>query len=110
MKTSTELWQEICEVTVAPGTVTLWWLYQAGIVVKTPGGTIVVVDPYLSDAVLRSYKLPRNVPAPIDPAEVEFDALLATHSHEDHLDPDSITPFMSHDKTRFIGPPMAAPN
>jgi L-ascorbate 6-phosphate lactonase len=107
MKTSTELWQEIRQVPVRPGTVALWWLYQAGIVVKTPGGTIVVVDPYLSDAVLRSYKLPRNVPAPIDPAEVEVDALLATHSHEDHLDPDSITPFMSHEKTQFIGPPMA---
>jgi len=107
MKTSTELWQEIRQVPVRPGTVALWWLYQAGIVVKTPGGTIVVVDPYLSDAVLRSYKLPRNVPAPIDPAEAEVDALLATHSHEDHLDPDSITPFMSHEKTQFIGPPMA---
>ena len=55
MKTSTELWQEIRHVTVAPGTVTLWWLYQAGIVVKTPGGTVVVVDPYLSDAVLPSW-------------------------------------------------------
>ena len=76
----------------------LWWLYQAGLAVKTPGGTIVVVDPYLSDAVLRTYQLPRNVPAPLDPGEVDADALLATHSHADHLDPDSIAPFMSHDR------------
>ena len=66
-----------------------------------------MVDPYLSDAVLRTYQLPRNVPAPLDPAEVDVDALLATHSHADHLDPDSITPFMSHARTQFVGPPMA---
>ena len=66
-----------------------------------------MVDPYLSDAVLQTYKLPRNVPAPLDPLEVGADALLATHSHADHLDPGSITAFLSHDQTRFVAPPMA---
>lgn len=107
MKTPTELWREIRQATVRPGTVTLWWLYQAGIVCKTPGGTIALVDPYLSDSVTRSYGLPRGVPAPLDPQQADADVLLATHSHEDHLDPDSIGPFLSHDKMRFIGPPMA---
>lgn len=107
MKTASELWQEVRQADVRPGTVVLWWLYQAGIVLKSPAGKIVVVDPYLSDAVLRSYKLPRNVPSPLDPAEVEADALLATHSHADHLDPDSIAPFMSHGATVFVGPPAA---
>ena len=107
MKSAPELWQEIQRTEVRPGTLTFWWLYQAGLAIKTPGGTIVVVDPYLSDAVLRTYQLPRNVPAPLDPAEVDADALLATHSHADHLDPDSITPFMSHARTQFVGPPMA---
>jgi L-ascorbate 6-phosphate lactonase len=84
----------------------LWWLYQAGIIIKTASGTTIAVDPYLSDSVMRSYQQPRNVPAPLDPSEVRVDALLATHSHEDHLDPDSIAAFLSHDVTRFIGPPM----
>ena len=66
---------------------------------KTPGGTILVVDPYLSEAVLRSYQLPRDVPAPLDPADVDVDALLATHSHADHLDPDSIARFLGHQRT-----------
>ncbi|MDA8311253.1 MAG: MBL fold metallo-hydrolase [Actinomycetota bacterium] len=101
------LWSEIDRYEVSRGTLVLWWLYQAGIVVKSPGGTIVAVDPYVSDAVRRSYHLPRNAPALLDPAEVELDALLATHSHEDHLDPDSIGGFMGHGRTRFIGPPMA---
>jgi L-ascorbate 6-phosphate lactonase len=107
MKTPSELWQEIQRQRVSPGTVALWWLYQAGIVLKTPGGATAVVDPYLSDAVLRTYKLPRNVAPPLDPSEIEVDALLATHSHADHLDPDSIIPFLSHEVTRFVGPPMA---
>jgi|SRR5579875_831927 L-ascorbate 6-phosphate lactonase len=108
MKTPTELWQEIDQAAVAPGTLAFWWLYQAGIALKTPGGTIVLIDPYLSDSVTRSYGLPRKVPAPIDATEAQADALLATHSHEDHLDPDCIVPFLSHEKMRFIGPPMAA--
>ena len=67
-KTAPELWGEVKSADVAKGTVALWWLYQSGIILKTPGGTIVVVDPYLSDAVLQTYKLPRNVPAPLGPA------------------------------------------
>jgi L-ascorbate 6-phosphate lactonase len=102
-----QLWETIEGTQVAPGTLSMWWLYQAGLVVKSPAGTLIAIDPYLSDAVIRSYQQPRAVPAPIDPAQVVLDALLATHSHEDHLDPDSITPFMSHEGTRFIGPPMA---
>lgn len=108
MKNATDLWQEIERTCPRQGTIVLWWLYQAGVVVKTPAGATVLIDPYLSDAVTRSYGLPRAVPPPLTPDISDADALLATHSHEDHLDPDSIAPFLSHQKMRFIGPPMAA--
>ncbi len=107
MKTPTELWHEIEQISVRPGTVVLWWLYQAGMAVKTSGGTTVLVDPYLSDAVLRSYKIPRHVAPPLDPEQANVAGLLATHSHADHLDPDSISPLMNHASTQFVGPPMA---
>jgi len=107
MKTPAQLWHEIEQTPVRAGTVVLWWLYQSGVACKTPGGTIVLVDPYLSESVTRSYGLPRGVPAPLDAAQAQAGALLATHSHEDHLDPDSIGPFLSHPEMRFIGPPMA---
>jgi L-ascorbate 6-phosphate lactonase len=107
MKTPAQLWREIEQTRVRPGTVVLWWLYQSGVAVKTPGGTVALVDPYLSDSVTRSYGLLRAVPAPLDPAQAHADALLATHSHEDHLDPDCIDPFLSYQPMRFIGPPMA---
>lgn len=105
--TPAQLWKEIEGTAVAAGTVTFWWLYQAGFVLKSPGGTTIAIDPYLSDAVLRSYHQPRAVPAPLDPATTSLDAVLASHSHEDHLDPDSIVPFASCPTTRFLGPPMA---
>jgi L-ascorbate 6-phosphate lactonase len=107
MKSPAELWQEIESAQVEPGTLCFWWLYQAGIVLKSPGGAIVAVDPYLSESVMRSYKLPRGVDTPLEAADADVDALLATHSHEDHLDPDSIDGFLGHPRTRFIGPPMA---
>jgi L-ascorbate 6-phosphate lactonase len=108
MKSPALLWREVEETEVGPGTLAFWWLYQAGILVKSPAGTVIAVDPYLSESVMRSYHLPRGVPAPLDPAAADVDALVATHSHEDHLDPDSIEAFLRPERTRFVGPPMAA--
>ena len=103
----TKLWDEVQEKVVAPGTLSLWWLYQAGVLIKSPGGAVIAIDPYLSDAVIRSYQQPRTVPALIDPEHSALSALVASHSHEDHLDPDSIVGFMSHPGTQFVGPPLA---
>lgn len=104
---SKSLWPEVQSTDVEPGTVAMWWLYQAGVIVKTAGGTTVAIDPYLSEAAYRFYRVKRTVPALIDPAEVHLDALLASHSHCDHLDPDSVPGFMKYPGCRFIGPPMA---
>lgn len=102
-----ELWSEITATTVPDGRMVLWWLYQAGILVKTPAGVVALVDPYLSDAVARTYGLRRQAPALLDPADVDADVILASHSHQDHLDPDSIGGFFAHPRTRFVGPPLA---
>ncbi len=72
----------------APGTIELFYLAQAGVLLKTPAGTLLAIDPYLSDALEKpggGYR--RLVPSPLAPAEFEADYLLATHAHEDHLDP-----------------------
>jgi L-ascorbate metabolism protein UlaG (beta-lactamase superfamily) len=45
VKTADELWQEIDRYAVRPGTVVLWWLYQAGVVCKTPAGVVAIIDP-----------------------------------------------------------------
>jgi L-ascorbate 6-phosphate lactonase len=101
------LWARIQATPVARGHLVFWWLYQAGLVVKSPGGTVIAIDPYLSNAAFRSYQQVRAVEAPLAPEAADLDALLASHSHEDHLDPDSLPLFMSHPKTVLVGPPLA---
>ncbi len=99
------LWPRIRDDVVPPGAVHIWWLYQAGFVIKSPGGTMLAIDPYLSESVLMSYGIGRGVPAPLTATEAEFDAVVATHSHDDHLDPDCVAEFAEHQGTLFVGPP-----
>ncbi|CAN5346703.1 metal-dependent hydrolase [soil metagenome] len=64
----------------AQGKVDLLWLGQAGYRITTPGGRIIVIDPYLSAG--------PKAPAPYktDLAALgKVDLLLVTHAHVDHL-------------------------
>ena len=72
------------------GTATLWWLGQAGFAFKTGTGTVVFVDPYLSDAAHRLHGFKRLSLPPMEPEEVRADIVVLTHEHADHLDPDTI--------------------
>jgi L-ascorbate metabolism protein UlaG (beta-lactamase superfamily) len=66
--------------TVANGKTELLWLGQAGFRIKTPGGKIIVIDPWLSGG--------PKTPAPYktDLAALgKVDILLVTHGHVDHL-------------------------
>ncbi len=42
--------RELEQFSVPPGSITLWWLGQAGFIVKTPAGKLVAIDPYLSNS------------------------------------------------------------
>ena len=74
------LWPVIRDTPVPAGAVHVWWLLQAGFVIKSPGGYTVCIDAYLTDSVKTSYGISRGYPAPLSPEESEFDAVLATHS------------------------------
>ncbi len=76
----------IRELRVVPGTVACVWLGQAGYLLKSPAGFIVMMDPYLSDWAEYTWGVRRIVPPPVDPARLAPDVLLVTHWHEDHLD------------------------
>lgn len=65
------------------------WIGQSGYVIKTPQ-TEIIIDPYLSDVVNRVTGKSRMVVAPIKPQDVLADAVVCTHHHLDHLDPDAI--------------------
>ena len=62
--------EEIVSSQVAPSSILMWWLGQAGFAFKTPRGKIVYPDPYLSDAVERLHGFKRLSLAPIAAEEV----------------------------------------
>ena len=65
------------------------WIGQSGYLLRS-GETTILIDPYLSDAVERVANRPRMVPALLDPAKINVDAVFCTHDHLDHLDSDAI--------------------
>ena len=78
---------------------TITFLGQSGYVLKTQH-TELVIDPYLTDSVNRVAGRPRTLPIPIQPQEIHCDAVICTHDHLDHLDPDTVGQI--HDAQRFL--------
>ena len=74
----------------------VWWLHQASFVVKTPDGKIAIIDPYLTDAcgptsLEMGFDMRRMHPTCLEPEDVAgVDVYVMTHSHGDHLDPETI--------------------
>jgi L-ascorbate 6-phosphate lactonase len=94
---------------VEPHSVAIFWLGQAGFVLKGPSGEVVYIDPYLTNAGENLRNLRRIMPEIMAPEEVEADLLITTHHHLDHLDPEAV-PIIAKQKTGlvFAGPPACA--
>jgi L-ascorbate 6-phosphate lactonase len=79
-----------------PGSITLWWLGQAGFIFKSPAGKVIALDPYLTNSCKAigdeaGLDMDRQVPPPLKPADLAgIDFYLFTHSHQDHLDPETL--------------------
>ncbi len=75
---------------------------QAGYIIKSANGQLLGIDLYLSECVERvegCIGFKRLLPRILEPFELEFDCLIATHVHADHFDMDSIPQLMSHHQT-----------
>ncbi|OZM75926.1 MBL fold metallo-hydrolase [Pseudonocardia sp. MH-G8] len=85
------------------GEVLLWWLGQAGFLLRGAGATL-LVDPYLTPTGAR------QVPPPFPAADaVGVDAVLVTHEHGDHLDVDVARAFAEAGSTaRWVVPEPVA--
>ncbi|OQW96314.1 MAG: hypothetical protein BWK77_05320 [Verrucomicrobia bacterium A1] len=70
------------------------WLGQSGYLLEG-GGRRLALDPYLSDIVEREQGLRRLVPPPCSIASLAPDALLITHDHLDHYDPETVAAILS---------------
>ncbi len=68
---------------------TIRFLGQSGYIIKTKKAEI-MIDPYLSDSVNRVAGRPRTLPIPINPQNISCEAVICTHNHLDHLDPDTV--------------------
>jgi len=86
-----------------------WWLGGNGFVFKTPAGTQLYIDPYFSNCVANIFGIERAFPPPISAEEARPDLLIATHWHEDHLDPEGLPIVARHSQTQFVGSPACVP-
>ena len=95
------------ELTVAPNAIALLWLGQAGFLLRGAGPTVIAIDPYLSDraAMLEPVgRWRRAYPSPIQPEDLDVDAILVTHGHADHFDPATIGPAVARRAVPLICP------
>lgn len=88
---------------IPSGNIGVFFLGQAGFVIKTPKDKLIAVDPYLSDCCNRYFGFKRLMPYILEANELEFDYVVASHAHYDHFDPDSIPALLSNGKTEFVG-------
>ncbi len=90
----------------AQASVMVWWLGGTGFVFKTPTGTQVYVDPYFSNCAAQIFGVERAFPPPIPVEDAQPDLVVATHWHEDHLDPEALPVLARRSPTtQFLGPP-----
>ncbi len=90
--------EEIRALQVPDNHVALSWIGQAGFLLKTASGKIVLIDPCLTDFVYETshdIAVWRLAPALFQPAELEIDLLLSSHEHEDHLEVPSAPDYLS---------------
>ena len=87
---------KINSVRVPEGKLGVFFMGQAGAVLKAPDDELLAVDLYLSDCCERYFGFKRLKPKLIGTADVKFDYICATHAHYDHFDPDSVPALLAH--------------
>ncbi len=97
----------ISQVQVQPGSVMAWWLSGTGFIFKTSAGTQIYVDPYFTNCVSQIFGVDRAVPPPVPVEQAQPDLVVATHWHEDHLDPEGLPILAKRTSTQFLCPPSA---
>ena len=101
-----ELIGRIDALEVGERSLAFWGLGQVGVAIKGPDDGVIFVDPYLTDSDGEGGSLPRTFPPPLSPEEViNASAVLLTHDHIDHTDPDTILPLAgASPEARFVAP------
>ena len=100
-----DLMGRIDALEVGGGSLAFWGLGQVGVAIKGSGG-VIYVDPYLTDSDGEGGSLPRTFPPPLSPAEItNASAVLLTHVHIDHTDPETVLPISeASPEASFVAP------
>ena len=83
------------------GAVALRWLGQGGFIFRSPGDVTWAVDPYLTDYSASRGRIDRLNPPPVAPSALRVAAVLSSHSHYDHHDPETLTAVAAHTSANF---------
>lgn len=86
------------------GRTELFWLGQAGFVIKSATGKLLGIDLYLSECVepIEGHVgYHRLMPQIVEPEELQLDVIIATHFHRDHFDIDAMPQLMANGKTQL---------
>jgi len=91
--------------TVRPGEISLWYTGGAGYVIRTAAATL-LIDPFVGPSNPPDWI--RAIPPAFDAAEIGdlggLDAILLTHEHGDHADPDALGPLGRLTEAQVLGP------
>jgi L-ascorbate 6-phosphate lactonase len=103
----------LAKTDVMPASVVVFWLGQAGFLLKTADKKLILIDPYLSDSLYDSsktqngYAFKRMTPVLFEPDEVNADLIFCSHEHADHLDTGSIAALLKNEGTRLYTNPAS---
>ncbi len=86
---------------IPDGKTSLYYVAQAGFVLKSKRGTTMGVDLYLTDCVER-YDGFKRLSTKVMGAETPLDYVIASHWHLDHFDIDAMPILMSNGRTKLI--------
>ena len=94
----------INQVKVPDGKIAVFWLGQAGFLIKTDSEKLIAIDPYFSHCVERlipeeGLGFKRLMPPLCAADDLVFDILIISHEHYDHFDVDAIEDMMKNGRT-----------
>ncbi|MGC1784752.1 MAG: MBL fold metallo-hydrolase [Acidobacteriaceae bacterium] len=93
------LLEDIAAANRKDGEFRLWWLRQSGFLLQWNGRHL-LLDPYLSDSLTRKYADTATphvsmTTLPVMPEQLNFiDVVTSSHTHTDHLDPETLLPLL----------------
>ena len=104
--------ERVAQYPVADGEAGIFWLGQAGFLIKTAGGRRIVIDPYFSDCVRRLIPeegdgFKRLMPPVCRTQDLKPDVLLISHEHNDHFDVDAVGDLVGPHTQVYTNAPVA---